>query len=62
MQKNTITKNSKNNIDFLKSSDNWKSLYDFNQNIDTSFFEKNKFLKDLKKVEDLMFSMVCDDS
>ncbi len=62
MRKNITTKNSRNNISFLRSSDNWKSLYDFNKNIDTNFFEKNKFLKDLKKVESLMVSMVCDDS
>ena len=50
------------NLDFVRSSINWKNPNAFKKNITTSLSQNNKYFEDLRFVEDKMKDLLCDDS
>ncbi len=62
MTKVSLNQSLTNNIDFLKTSDTWKSLESFNDKIDIDFFKQDDLLKQIKEAEKIIYSSLCDDS
>ena len=62
MNKSSSYKNYINNLNFVRSSNNWTDLNNFSNNIITKLSGKQKYLKKLKLVENKMKESLCDDS
>ena len=62
MNKSSSYKNYINNLNFVRSSNNWTDLNNFSNSIITRLSGKQNYLKKLKLVEKKMKELLCDDS
>ncbi len=62
MKKNSSYKNYINNLNFVRSSNNWTHLNNFSNSINSLLPSKTNFVKRLSLVDKKMKSILCDDS